>query len=112
LADEHDVTFAPGGREALDLLLSHGAAEHTFDLILCDLMMPKMTGMEVWKEVARGAPHLAERFVFVTGGAFTQEARAFLEGAQGGGRGEKRARLEKPFDLNKLRALILERVDR
>jgi CheY-like chemotaxis protein len=42
-------------------------------------MMPTMTGMDLLGEVRRRYPDMAERFVFITGGAFTPEARAFLE---------------------------------
>ena len=74
-----------------------------FDVILCDLMMPEMTGMELHDEILRTAPELAERLVFLTGGAFTDRARSFLERVPN-------ARLEKPFDANALRSLVGERV--
>src|SRR3990172_6472084 len=45
-----------------------------FDVVLCDLMMPEMTGMELHDEILRTAPELAERLVFLTGGAFTHRA--------------------------------------
>jgi two-component system, cell cycle sensor histidine kinase and response regulator CckA len=70
----HDVTVARSGAEGLQLL-----AEGTFELILCDLMMPGMAGPEVYRTVCAAQPELAARFVFMTGGAFTQVSREFLE---------------------------------
>jgi PAS domain S-box-containing protein len=98
LADEFDVVTATSGREALELL----AGTPPFDVVLCDLMMPEVSGMDVYERVAEIAPHLATRFVFVTGGAFTDRARAFVErvGAPV---------LEKPFELAALPAVLRRR---
>jgi CheY-like chemotaxis protein len=49
-----------------------------FDLILCDLMMPEMTGMDLYDELEQSTPDQAEKFIFMSGGAFTDNARAFL----------------------------------
>jgi PAS domain S-box-containing protein len=94
----HDVTVAHGGREALDLL----ASDATFDVVLCDLMMPKTSGIDVYEELRTRAPEIARRMVFMTGGASTPRASAFL--AHIGN-----AHVEKPFDMRVLEALI-ERV--
>jgi CheY-like chemotaxis protein len=99
LEDECDVHVAVNGREALDRLVH---ATTPYDVILCDLMMPDMTGMDLFAEVARRYPGLEDRFVLMTGGAFTPRATAFL--AQIGNR-----RLEKPFDGKTLRAAIARR---
>lgn len=95
LADAHDVVAMVSARDAL-IAVENG---EDFDAILCDLMMPEMTGMELHAELARSAPALARRMVFLTGGAFTQRARAFLESTAN-------PRLEKPFDPAELRAAI------
>ena len=50
-----------------------------FDVVLCDLQMPEMSGMELTPPSASAIPALAERFIFVTGGAFSSDARRFLE---------------------------------
>jgi CheY-like chemotaxis protein len=73
-------------------------AGERFDLILCDLMMPEMTGMELHAELARALPEQAERMIFVTGGAFTESAAEFLERVPN-------EQLAKPFDLAKVRSL-------
>ncbi|MGO8994360.1 MAG: PAS domain S-box protein [Polyangiaceae bacterium] len=97
LHGEHEVVTATSGQAAIDLL----ARDDDFDVVLCDLMMPGMNGMEVWARVRASAPPVAERFVFVTGGAFTPEATSFLA--------EGTPYLEKPFDLDSLRALLRRR---
>jgi signal transduction histidine kinase/ActR/RegA family two-component response regulator len=71
----HDVAAVATGAAALELLARRG----DFDLILCDLMMPGMTGMDLHRAVAEAHPALAPRMVFITGGAITENARAFCE---------------------------------
>ena len=69
----HEVHLANSGTEALDQLRSH-----SFDLVLCDLMMPDLSGIQVYEassEHVNGAP---PRFVFLTGGAVTDTAKRFL----------------------------------
>jgi CheY-like chemotaxis protein len=67
-----------------------------FDAILCDLMMPEMTGMEFFDELRRTSPEQTRAVLFLTGGAFTDATRAFLEQHQ------ERA-LDKPLDTDILR---------
>ncbi|MBI5478717.1 MAG: response regulator [Deltaproteobacteria bacterium] len=74
-----------------------------FDVILCDLMMPVMTGMELYDELGRVAPEQRERVVFLTGGAFTPTARSFLSQVPN-------PRLEKPFDVDELLAVVATRL--
>jgi CheY-like chemotaxis protein len=95
LGGDHDVTAVLGGSAALDLM----AAGKRYDLVLCDLMMPQVTGMEVYDRVLALDPAQAARIVFLTGGAFTPSAREFLDSV-------KNRRLEKPFDLTDLRQLV------
>jgi CheY-like chemotaxis protein/nitrogen-specific signal transduction histidine kinase len=95
LADEHDVQTANSAAEALHRLL----CGERFDVVLCDIMMPVMTGVEFHAEVARLAPDQSERIVFMTGGAFTAGARAFLDHVPN-------ACIEKPFEMDTLRALV------
>jgi two-component system, NtrC family, sensor kinase len=71
----HEVETADGGAEAL-VLLEQG---RLFDVILCDLMMPRMTGIDLYHAVAARWPDLPARFIFLTGDAFTAGTRRFLE---------------------------------
>jgi CheY-like chemotaxis protein len=91
----HDVVTRTSARAALDDVVGSGE----FDLLLCDLMMPEMTGMELHARLREVAPALAERTVFLTGGAFTPGAREFLASVPN-------ARIEKPFEPAALRALV------
>jgi PAS domain S-box-containing protein len=100
LEGEHDVVTVTSGQGALDLL----AVDQAFDVVLCDLTMPDLSGMMVWERVKDSRPPLADRFVFVTGGAYTPEASAFLSAG--------RPHLEKPFDLDVLRKLVQRRLAR
>jgi PAS domain S-box-containing protein len=95
LSRDCDVTIARDGREGLATL----TGTDTFDVILCDLMMPDLTGMDVYAEIARLRPGLEERFIFMTGGAFTQRATDFLART-------KNRRLEKPFETQLLKAAV------
>lgn len=74
LANGHDVVVEQDARVALERI-AHG--EH-FDAVLCDLMMPLMSGMDFFEELGLCAPGLRERVVFLTGGAFTARSEQFL----------------------------------
>jgi CheY-like chemotaxis protein len=95
LRDEADVVAAREGREAIRILHE----DQEFDLILCDLMMPGLTGMDVFDQISRELPALCRRFVFMTGGAVTERARKFLDGMP-------EQRLDKPFRLEQVEALL------
>jgi two-component system, cell cycle sensor histidine kinase and response regulator CckA len=95
--DKHDVEVASSGREALERLGTDAA----FDLVLCDLMMPDVSGEHVYRAVSEHTPGLLPRFVFMTGGAFTERAQEFL--AQFAGR-----QLEKPFNIDEVELLLSE----
>ncbi|MBU8896437.1 histidine kinase [Corallococcus sp. H22C18031201] len=95
LASEHDVATANSAQAALRLV-SEGVR---FDLILCDVMMPGMTGMDLYHELGRCAPEQAGRMVFMTGGAFTPRTVSFL-------RDVPNLKLSKPLDLGQLRELV------
>jgi CheY-like chemotaxis protein len=99
LGKEHDVTTLGNAGDALARIL----AGERFDVILCDLMMPQMTGMELYEQLNRAAPDQAQQIVFLTGGAFTPAARTFLDAVPN-------QRLEKPFETLQVRALINARV--
>jgi PAS domain S-box-containing protein len=94
-AADYQVTCVADGRRAMDRL----RAGERYDVILCDLMMPELTGMDLFAELTKLAPQQAERVVFVTGGAFTPRAREFLEKIPN-------ARVEKPIDFQNLRLLL------
>ncbi|QSQ21817.1 response regulator [Pyxidicoccus parkwayensis] len=102
LSRENDVEVLVSAKQALAQLT---APELRYDVILCDLMMPEMTGMDLFDALKRQAPRVAERVVFITGGAFTPSARTFLDQVEN-------PRVEKPFDPEALRKLIRTEVAR
>ena len=91
----HEVVVMQRARDALTAI----AAGDSFDLVLCDLMMPEMSGMDFFAELSREYPELARRVIFLTGGAFTPRAQTFLAEVPN-------ARMDKPFDPKQLRALV------
>ncbi|WP_309896154.1 ATP-binding protein [Archangium sp.] len=97
LRAHHDVVLTTLAAEALPRL----EAGEQFDLILCDLMMPRMNGMDFHAALQRLRPDLTGRVIFLTGGAFTQQAKAFLERVPN-------RRVEKPFNSRALLAVTRE----
>ncbi len=95
LRPQHDVTLALSGRQALSLIRNED-----FDVIFCDVMMPEMTGMELHAAVSKHDERLSERFVFITGGPFTPEARQSFDNVTN-------LCIQKPFTPNDL-ANVLE----
>jgi PAS domain S-box-containing protein len=96
---EHDVVQTGSGHEARKLL----EADQAFDLILCDMMMPLVSGVDLHEWLLTTHPDLANQVVFTTGGAFTPRARAYL--AKVGN-----MQIEKPFDVANLKKIVGERV--
>jgi CheY-like chemotaxis protein len=95
LLSPHDVVTASDGRDAL----ARVRAGERFDAVVCDLMMPELSGMDLHAAVEALDPELAGRFIFITGGAFTESARDFLARA-------RNPRLEKPVDRGALDAAL------
>lgn len=75
LAPEHDVLTLTSATEAL----RRAAAGERFDLILCDIIMPEVTGIAFHERLSVVAPELVSRVVFITGGAPSPTVEAFLE---------------------------------
>jgi DNA-binding NtrC family response regulator len=75
MLDGHDVSVAQGARAALAQLQAEPAG---FDAVVCDVLMPEMSGIDLYHEIARRYPALVGRVVFLSGGANTEVAREFL----------------------------------
>lgn len=95
MLSDHDVTTVVSAREALDKI---GAGER-YDVILCDVMMPVLSGMDLHKALATSAPDQVAKMVFMTGGAFTKQAQEFFNHVPN-------PTIEKPFDRAALFSLI------
>src|SRR5690242_3171896 len=92
---DHDVTTVVSAREALDKI----TAGERFDVILTDVMMPELSGMDLHTQLTSIAPDQVERMVFMTGGAFTKQAALFFDQVAN-------PTIEKPFDRAALFAVI------
>jgi two-component system, cell cycle sensor histidine kinase and response regulator CckA len=92
--DGHHVEVTTDGSEALKVV-----ADGSFDLVLCDLRMPRMSGIEFYGELRRRRPDLASCFVLMTGAAIDEELRVFLSG-------NAVPVLRKPFDMNELNQCV------
>ena len=93
------VDEAEDGAAALDLLVGPGVA--AYDVILTDLLMPGMSGVEFYARVAAARPELVSRVIVSTGDSMSPEAMDFL-------RRTGCPVLNKPFELAELRALVAQ----
>jgi len=90
------VDHAGDGEEALARV-----RQHTYDVVICDLRMPRVDGMTLYRAIAAASPALARRVIFVTGDVADPEAERFLE--------ESGCRwLAKPFRLGDLLRSVRE----
>jgi CheY-like chemotaxis protein len=92
---EHDLVVAESGAGGMSIL----EKDTNFDLILCDVMMPDVSGIDIYEWLNERSPELARRIVFITGGAFTPRARDFIDKVPN-------LHVEKPFDPKNLRSLV------
>ena len=102
IADGHVVEQAVDGREALERL-----READYDLVISDLIMPRLDGPGLYEELFRRDPKMARHLVFITGDTLSAAAREFLQRVD-------RPAIEKPFVPNEVRqavGLALERTD-
>jgi len=89
----YTVTVAHGGEEALDIL-----DEEQFDVILCDIMMPGISGPELYNRLESVRPGLQDRVMFITGGAL-DSVQHLMQDMPG-------RVIEKPFTRDELLSVI------
>ena len=92
----HTVVLASDGSQALKRALTQ-----PFDLIICDLRMPRLGGREMYQTLAQMHPAVAERMVFATGDTVRGDTLQFLERLG-------RPFLHKPFKLDELRRVLAD----
>jgi len=90
----YQVTRAANGTEALAAL-----QDQSYDVMICDLCMPGLSGQEVYAQMEREHPSMTDRVVFTSGDLETDNARALL--ARAGGQA-----VQKPYDIDTLLAVI------
>ncbi|MDP3278182.1 MAG: ATP-binding protein [Deltaproteobacteria bacterium] len=93
--DTHDVELAHTGRSAIERL----SREPRIDVVLCDMMLPDISGIDVFEKVRSNDPQNQQPFVFMTGGSFTPRVFKFLQR-------EGIPCLEKPFSADQLHELV------
>jgi two-component system cell cycle sensor histidine kinase/response regulator CckA len=91
----HEVVVASSGLDAMHKL-ADGAP---YDAIFCDVMMPEMSGVEVYQRIAERYAGEEHKVVFMTGGAFAEPAAQFIEAVSN-------PKLKKPFTGASVRALV------
>ena len=95
MLDDHEVVVAAGGEAALLEL-----AASAFDAVLCDLMMPRMSGMQLYDRVKQTSPGDERRIVFMSGGVFSAAVGRFLDRVPN-------PCVDKPLDLAAVHAALV-----
>ena len=90
----HTVEVASDGSDAIER-----ASTEPFDVIVCDLRMPRLGGREMYEKLAATHPEIAERVIFATGDTVRGDTLRFLESLG-------RPFLHKPFTLAELRIML------
>ncbi len=93
----YEVIEAGSGKEARQILQS----DRAFDLILCDIMMPEVSGVDLHEWLVETYPSSAKQVVFITGGAFTPRTREYLSKVGN-------LLIEKPFDTDSFKKIVFE----
>jgi CheY-like chemotaxis protein len=99
LTGDHELTVASCGAEAI----AHVAAGERYDAIITDVMMPNMTGIELYDRLEDMAPDQAMRVIFLSGGVFTEQTQSRLETSGN-------PQLQKPVSSPELRACVAKMV--
>jgi len=93
-----EVDEAEDGRTALETLLH--CDQNRYDVVMCDLRMPHLSGAELHRELLRRRPDFVQRLVFSTGDVASADAANFLAESE-------RPVIEKPFELARLEEMLL-----
>lgn len=97
LDDQYTIFTASDGAAALELIKQE---KSQFDLIFCDLSMPKMNGAALYLAIVDQYKELEDRFIFMTGGPFGGFIEEF-------GLTKKSPCMDKPFKKDELNKIII-----
>jgi len=86
----YDVIAVNNGAEGVRAVM-----KDEFDVIICDMMMPKLPGDMFYTAIERMRPHLCRRFIFITGHRGNQKINDFIKQVRG-------TMLTKPFHMDDL----------
>jgi len=70
----HTVDTAPNGYTAMQKL-----GHRPYNLIICDILMPDILGPQLYQDTIKQLPHLANKFIFITGNVVDKDTKTFLE---------------------------------
>ena len=101
LKPAYRVSSATSGKEALERIV----ARERFDVIVLDLMMPEIGGVQFLDELAAVAPDQVEAVIIATGGAFTPDSIAFVATTA-------MTVIEKPFDVATVKSIVADHLRR
>lgn len=101
LLRKHEVVEAPNGSAGLEVL----AQDQRFDMILCDVMMPDVTGIDLYQRLREEQPELGARLVFMTGGAFDGQVGDLMRAVVG-----ETPIIHKPFQSDQLRRVLADQL--
>ena len=91
---EFDIELAPGGAEAINLVQTK-----VFDVVLLDIRMPGMSGIELYAHIIEKMPTMKNRIIIVTGDVMGSDVKDFLTK-------NNLPYLAKPFDIKLLKETI------
>lgn len=89
--EKYDLVAAPNGQDAWQLLSSG----EEFDVVLCDVILPYLNGMLLYKKLKQARLDVAERIIFITGDPLSPAVASFFVTV-------KNKTFDKPFDLGEL----------
>jgi two-component system NtrC family sensor kinase len=86
----YEIDTLLDAQEGLSIL-----ASSDYDLILCDMEMPRLSGIEYYLEIEERLPEMTDRFLFMTGEIQSPSIQKFLQD-------NRVSIISKPFDLSTL----------
>lgn len=95
LREQHNVVTERDPETAVARLV----AGERFDVVLCELRLPKLSGIQVYSAIRAVDRAKAERLVFMSGGVLDDDTEFFLQASHANF-------VEKPFSIGRLRAIV------